>query len=154
MVLDHGFFGVAKPVTDDLDVGRRQFEATGGQGTRTLRRLEHHGALGNLVSQPAALQQCLQSLLRRQGAGHGRSLLAGHQLGAEEQLQRSLLPQLAQGRSQRLGRDLDAGRRLVGIAAGDTATDRQGQRQWQQTGAQAWGRTRGKLVVVHVFEKS
>ncbi|MNJ61704.1 hypothetical protein D3C77_575090 [compost metagenome] len=131
VVLNHGFLSVSQPVTDDLDVGRCQFEAAGRQGPGALHRLEHHGALGDLVGQAATLQQRLQGLFRRQGAGHCRGLLAGHQLRTEEQLQRGLLSQLAQGRCQRLRRDLDSGCSLVGIAAGNTTTDSQRQRQWQ-----------------------
>ncbi|MNM69957.1 hypothetical protein D3C81_815750 [compost metagenome] len=152
MVLDHSLFGVAKPVTDNLDVGRRQFEAASAQGAGVLCGLEHHGALGNLVGQPATLQQRLQGLLRRQGTGHRRGLLASDKLRTEEQLQRSLLTQLAQGRRQGLSLDLNGSGCLIGVASGDATTDGQGQGQRQQT--KAGGRTRGKLIVVHVVEKS
>ncbi|MNE03290.1 hypothetical protein D3C80_957860 [compost metagenome] len=149
MVMDHGFFGAAKPVTDDLDVGGCQLQAAGSQGPGSLRRVQDDGALGNFVDQAAALKQRPQRLFRLQVAGDRWRLLARHQLGAEEQLQRSLLAQLAQRRSQRLGLDLDAGRRRGGMAAGDTAADSQCQGQGQPA-----GRTRGNVVVVHVVERS
>ncbi|MNO72524.1 hypothetical protein D3C76_634750 [compost metagenome] len=146
VVLHHALLGIAQPVTHHLDVGGRQLQAAGGEGAIGLGRLDHHGALGHLVGQAAALQQLLQRLLGRQLAGHRRGLLAGHQLGAEEQLQVGLLAQLVQRRSQGLGLDLDGAAGLCGLAVDGHGADRQGQRQ----GAEAWE----GLVVVHVVETS
>ncbi|MCY1415208.1 hypothetical protein D9M71_306810 [compost metagenome] len=146
VVLHHALLGIAQPVADHLDVGGRQFQAAGGEGAIGLGRLDHHGALGHLIGQAAALQQLLQRLLGLQLAGHRRGLLAGHQFRAEEQLQVGLLAKLVQRRSQRLGLDLDGADSLCGLAVDGHGTDRQGQRQ----GAEAWE----GLVVVHVVETS
>ncbi len=146
VVLHHGLVGITQPVTDHLHIGRRQLQAAGGERAGSLGRFHHYRVFGLLVGQAATLQQLLQGLLGRQVAGHRRGLLAGYQFGAEEQLQVSLLAQLAQRRGQRLRLDLDCALGLFGLNVHGHGADRQGQRQ----SAQAWKR----FVVVHVVETS
>ncbi|MNZ52547.1 hypothetical protein D3C78_703950 [compost metagenome] len=146
VVLHNGLIGITQPVTHHVDIGGRQFQATAAQVEGGRQRLYHHGILGHFEGQPAALQQLLQGLHRRQLAGHRRGLLAGHKLRVVEQLQVGLLAQLAERRSQRLSLDLDGGVGLFGMAVDGHGTDRQGQRH----NAQAWQR----FVVVHVVKTS
>ncbi|MNH03056.1 hypothetical protein D3C79_623080 [compost metagenome] len=146
VVLYHALLGITQPVTDHLDVGGGQLQAAAAQVKGSRQRLHHNGVPGHLVGEPAALQQLLQRLHRRQVARYRRGLFAGDQLGAEKQLQAGLLAELVQRRTQWLGLDVEGISGLCGLAANGHSTDRQGQRQ----GAKAWER----FVVVHVVETS
>ncbi|MCY1306303.1 hypothetical protein D9M70_561580 [compost metagenome] len=101
------------------------------------------------------MQQGRQHLFWQQAAVHRRGLLASHQVGAEEQLQRALLAQLAKGAGQGLGRDVDV-HALGRLGANAAQRQGDGQAQGQQAlGAcgLAGGYSRYRLlllIVVHV----
>ena len=79
-----------------------------------------------LIAQPAAGQQFVQRLLRRQPAFDARGDLAGEEVGGVEQFDAALLGELGYGASERLSRDVDVGRfgRLRATEAGrDEAGD-------------------------------
>ena len=133
VVLHHGIVGIAQPVTDHLDIHRPQLQRAGCGGTDRRCGTQGHGIATQLIAQATALQQAAQGLLGRQIAIDGRGLFACYQLRAEKNLQRSLLCQLAQGRAQGLGLNMDgARRRFASKGRRHRGADRQGQRQRQQ----------------------
>ena len=84
MVPDFLGIGIGQPIAHHADAGGVQLQATGG-GSRG--RAQGHRAAVDPVLQATPLEQLAQGLLRGEVAVHRRGLLAGHQLGAEEQLQ-------------------------------------------------------------------